>query len=230
MSGASSLSDVGVLIAAGGRGERAGPGGPKQLRPIGGAPMLLRAVRPFAQHPRVRQIVIALPPEVIHDPPNWLRELVGDRLCLVPGGETRQASVASALAVLHPDCRIVLVHDAARPFVTNAEIDPVIAAAETGNAALVAIPISDTLKRTDDGRTVTATVSREGLWRAQTPQGFPRELFEKAHERVADATLTDDAALVEAVGGTVVLVHGRSANIKVTTPEDFRLAEALVST
>ncbi len=230
MSGASSLSDVGVLVPAGGRGERAGPGGPKQLRPIGGAPMLLRAVRPFAQHPRVRQIVIALPPEVIGHPPDWLRELEGDRLRLVAGGETRQASVACALAALHTDCRIVLVHDAARPFVTNAEIDPVIDAAEKGNAALVAIPVSDTLKRTDDGLTVAATVSREGLWCAQTPQGFPRELFEKALEQEADTALTDDAALVEAVGGTVVLVHGRSANIKVTTPEDFRLAEALVNT
>lgn len=220
--------DVGVLLPAAGRGERAGSGELKQFRPVAGVPMLLRAVRPFAQHRRVRQIVIALPQGHVAQPPEWLSDLVGQRLRTVTGGATRAASVRAALRALDPACRIVLVHDAARPFVSQAEIDAVIAAVERGTAALAALPVSDTLKRADGGGTVEATVPREGLWRALTPQGFPRELLERAYAAAGDdLEATDDAALVEALGARVLLVEGRTTNIKVTTPDDFLLAEAL---
>jgi 2-C-methyl-D-erythritol 4-phosphate cytidylyltransferase len=219
--------DVGVLLPAAGRGERAGAGELKQFRPIAGVPMLLRSVRPFARHPRVRQIVIALPQEHVGHPPEWLDHLLGERLRTVAGGATRAASVRSALRVLDPACGIVLIHDAARPFVSQPEIDGVIEAAEQGNGALVAIPVSDTLKRAQNGM-AAVTVARDGLWRALTPQGFPRRLLEDAYARAGeDLDATDDAALVEAAGGPVMLVEGRSTNIKVTSPDDFLLAEAL---
>jgi 2-C-methyl-D-erythritol 4-phosphate cytidylyltransferase len=130
--------DIGVLIAAGGRGERAGAGEPKQFRPIAGIPMLLRAVRPFAQHPRVRQIVIALPEAFVASPPAWLAGLLGRRLKTVAGGATRTASVRAALEALDPACSIVLVHDAARPFVSYEEIAAVVSAAARGVGALAA--------------------------------------------------------------------------------------------
>jgi 2-C-methyl-D-erythritol 4-phosphate cytidylyltransferase len=226
-SAAASPLDVGVLLPAAGRGERAGAGDLKQFRPIAGVPMLLRAVRPFAQHLRVRQIVIALPQEHVARPPAWLADLVGQRLRTVAGGTTRAASVRAALRVLDPGCAIVLVHDAARPFVSQTEIDAVLAVADEGGGALVAVPVSDTLKRGTNGQ-VAGTVPRDGLWRALTPQGFPRRLLEDAYAQ-ADESLeaTDDAALVEALGAPVTLVEGRTLNIKVTTPDDFLLAEAL---
>jgi 2-C-methyl-D-erythritol 4-phosphate cytidylyltransferase len=227
-SAAGSPPDVGVLLPAAGRGERAGGGPLKQFRPVAGIPMLLRAIRPFAGHPRVRHIVVALPAEHASEPPAWLAPVLGQRLTVVAGGSTRAASVRAALAALAPPCRIVLVHDAARPFVSAEEIDGVIEAAEQGMGAVAAIPVSDTLKRATDGRHVTATEPRAGLWRALTPQGFPRALLEAAYRAAgSDPDATDDAALVEATGGRVVLVPGRTTNIKVTTADDFALAEAL---
>jgi 2-C-methyl-D-erythritol 4-phosphate cytidylyltransferase len=220
--------DVGVLIPAGGRGERAGAGAPKQFRPIAGVPMLLRAIRPFAQHPRVRQIVVALPEEVAAHPPAWLADLRGERLTLVAGGATRSASVRAALGALDAGCRLVLVHDAARPFVSLDEIEGVIAAAAGGVGAVVAVPVADTLKQASDAGRVMRTVPRDDLWRALTPQGFPRTVFEEAYRAAgAAAAATDDAGLVEALGRPVVLVPGRVTNFKVTTADDFVVAEAL---
>ncbi len=228
---AGSPPDVGVLLPAAGRGERAGSGELKQFRPIGGVPMLLRAVRPFAQHAGVRQIVLALPPESVARPPEWLATLVGERLRIVAGGATRSDSVAAALAALDPACRIVLVHDAARPFVVPETIDAVLAVARSGVGAVAAIPVSDTLKRvTGEEDRVQATVDRRGLWRAQTPQGFPRAMLEAAYAaRGANPDSTDDAHLVERLGHPVRVVPDRTTNIKVTSPDDFALAEALAA-
>ncbi|UCG86126.1 MAG: 2-C-methyl-D-erythritol 4-phosphate cytidylyltransferase [Gemmatimonadota bacterium] len=218
-----------MLLAAAGTGERIG-GEPKQFRLIGGVPMLLRAVRPFAQHPRVEQLVVALPAATVHSPPAWLESIVGARLQLVSGGATRAESVKVALDALDPACEIVLVHDAARPFVSPETVDNVIQiAGETG--AVPAVPVTDTLKRVDrvTGE-VTQTVDREGLWRAQTPQGFPRAMLERAYATVgADACsgFTDEAALFEAAGYRVRLVRDSVRNIKITTAHDFEVAEVL---
>lgn len=210
--------------------------------------MLLRAVRPFARHPRVRQIVVALPPEFVARPPSWLAELIGERLQVVAGGPTRTDSVALALERLDPGCRTVLVHDAARPFVSVDTIDAVIAAAETGSGAVAAVPVGDTLKRVEapgeGGREapltphrlrlssplVRETVDRRRLWRAQTPQGFPRAVLEEAYARRAEIQdMTDDAQLVERLGHAVVVIPDHTTNIKVATADDFVLAEALAS-
>ena len=191
--------------------------------------MLLRAVRPFAQHPRVCQIVVALPAAVLHEPPEWLQSVAGQRLRLVEGGATRAQSVKAALDALDEICTIVLIHDAARPFVSPETIENVIRiAGETG--ALPGIPVSDTLKRVErETGEVVGTVDREGLWRAQTPQGFPRRMLELAYERVGVAELpgfTDEAALFEAAGFPVRLVADSDRNVKITTASDFAMAEA----
>lgn len=225
--------DVGVIIPAAGMGERAGPGAPKQFRPIAGVPMLLRAVRPFARHPRVAQIVVALPDSVASAPPQWLASLAGERLRLVAGGATRFRSVAAALSALEAKCRIVLVHDAARPFVSGETIDRIIAAAEKGQGAVAAVPVYDTIKKSSPDGRIVETVDRTSLWRAQTPQGFPREMLETAYRKMEQGTgesdPSDDAQVAEKAGFSVVLVPDLTTNIKITTAEDFLLAEALAS-
>jgi 2-C-methyl-D-erythritol 4-phosphate cytidylyltransferase len=137
--------------------------------------------------------------------------------------------VSNGLAALDPACEVVLVHDAARPFVTRELLDVVIAAARSGVGAVPAVPVADTLKESDAHGAVRRTVPRDGLWRAQTPQGFPRELLARAHAeaRAAGVTGTDDAFLVERLGGTVRLVPGDPRNLKITTADDLALAELL---
>jgi 2-C-methyl-D-erythritol 4-phosphate cytidylyltransferase len=223
---AASPPDAGVVIVAAGAGVRAGPGEPKQFRPILGVPMLLRALRPFTSHPEIAQVVVALPAPYVEHPPEWLSKLAGERLRLVSGGDTRARSVRAGLDALAPELAIVLVHDAARPFVSRATIDGVLARARAGVGAVAAIPVSDTLKEVNDRR-IARTVPRERLWRAQTPQGFPRVMLQSVYARLGDSGPTDDAALCEAAGFPVEVVPDGPENVKVTTPEDFRLAEAL---
>jgi 2-C-methyl-D-erythritol 4-phosphate cytidylyltransferase len=222
--------DVGVVLVAAGRGTRIGGATPKQFQAIAGVPMVLRALRPFTSHPEVAEVTLVLSAEAAAAPPDFLRTL-GPGLTIVAGGEARADSVAAGLAALGPGCTIVLVHDAARPFVERGVIDAVIAHARTGEGAVAAIRVSDTLKEAapDDPSRVARTVTRDGLWRAQTPQGFPRAVLERAH-RSAGAerqAATDDAALVERLGVPVRLVPDSSRNLKVTTPEDLALAELL---
>jgi 2-C-methyl-D-erythritol 4-phosphate cytidylyltransferase len=231
---AGSPPDVGVVIPAAGRGDRAGAGEPKQFRPIAGVPMLLRAIRPFAAHPRVAEIVVALPALWAHKPPSWLAEVAGGRLRVVSGGQTRTESVLSGIAALSTACTVILIHDAARPLVSADTVDAVIRAASNGTGAVAAIPVADTLKRADAaGERISSTVDRAGLWRAQTPQGFPRAQIEAGYRHWRDhgapPDVTDDAALVEAAGFAVTLVPDRSTNLKVTTVDDFAIAEALAA-
>jgi len=224
--------DVGVIIVAAGRGARIG-GTPKQFRDLVGVPVLLRALRPFTSHPAVACTVVALPEADAAAPPEWLAPLVGDGLRLVAGGSERGDSVRSALAALPAHCATVLVHDGARPLVSRETIDAVIAAAATGVGAVAAVPLGDTLKAVEEGSSslvVERTIPRQRLWRAQTPQGFPRALLERAlNAAAADAVQgTDDAELVERIGGRVEIVPDQPSNLKLTTPADFALADALV--
>ena len=226
---AASPPDVGVVLVAAGSGVRAGPGEPKQFRPILGVPMMLRALRPFISHPEVDQVIIPLPKTYAEHPPEWLGKLAGDRLRFVAGGETRAESVKRGLAALNTVVRVVLVHDAARPFVSRATIDAVIAKARSGVGAVAAVPMGDTVKEVVEGPRVMRTVARERLWRAQTPQGFPRDMLTQAYAatRERGETPTDDAELCERAGFTVEVVTDSPHNVKVTTAEDFRIAEAL---
>jgi 2-C-methyl-D-erythritol 4-phosphate cytidylyltransferase len=223
--------DVGVIVVAAGRSTRLGGGGAKQYRPIAGVPLVLRAVRPFAAHPEVAQVVLVLPPADVESPPAFLAPLQGPGLRLVPGGAERADSVAAGMAALWADCRIVLVHDGARPFPAREVIDAVIAYARAGDGAIAALPVTDTVKEAaaEEPTRVASTVPRTRLWRAQTPQGFPRALLERAYARAGNdaSTATDEAALVEACGGTVRLVPDSVRNLKVTTPDDLAMAERL---
>lgn len=222
-----SRPDVGVVIVAAGAGARAGPGEPKQFRPILGVPMLLRALRPFTSHPEVGHVVVALPPGFETRPPDWLGKLVGERLVLVAGGATRADSVRAGLHALPEHLAIVLIHDGARPFVARETIDGVVAKARSGVGAVAGIPVSDTVKDVEQER-ITRTVARERLWRAQTPQGFPRDMIERAYAGLDNAsTPTDDAELCERAGLPVTIVPDSPYNLKVTTADDFRIAEAL---
>jgi 2-C-methyl-D-erythritol 4-phosphate cytidylyltransferase len=226
-------ADAGVLLVAAGRGVRAAEGGggvPKQFRPVRGVPLLLRSLMPFLRHPRIGGIVIALPAEVASAPPAFLTSQLSDRVRLVAGGDSRQASVALALDALPPALGLVLVHDAARPFVDAALLDRVLAVAANGACAVPGQPLAETVKETDAAGLVVRTVPRERLVAVQTPQAFPRAMLETAHQRArADAAAppaTDDAALCERLGYPVRIVAGSPWNLKVTTPDDFRLAEA----
>ena len=218
-------------MVAAGRGTRIGGELPKQYLPLDGVPILLRSVRPFASHPDVAQVVVVLAPAEAESPPAFLAELMGETLGIAAGGRERSDSVAAGLRALRAGCEIVLVHDGARPFVDRGVIDAVIGHARAGEGAVAAVPVSDTIKEAvgADPTLIGRTVPRAGLWRAQTPQGFPRRLLEQAYARAGAGAsgATDDAALVEDCGGTVRLVPDSPRNIKITTRDDLAVAEAL---
>ncbi len=224
--------DVGVVIVAGGAGNRVGGTELKQLRWVAGKPMLLHSLQAFQTRTDVAMVVCVLPQRYAGDPPPWIFQSDADRLLLSVGGKTRAESVANGLEDLPPECRIVLIHDAARPLVSPGMIDRVIAEARQGHGAIAALPVVDTLKSvTADGR-IVGTVARDGLWRAQTPQGFPREMIERAHREArksgSHAAATDDAALCEALGLPVRVVRGSERAIKVTEEADFARVEAVL--
>jgi 2-C-methyl-D-erythritol 4-phosphate cytidylyltransferase len=221
--------DVGVVIVAAGSGSRTGSSELKQFRWVAGKPMLLHSIQTFQSRPDVAMVVCVLPREYVGDPPPWIFQSDAERLLLSVGGRHRSESVANGLEDLPVECKIVVVHDAARPLVSLETIARVIEEARKGNGAIAALPISDTLKRVDSSGKVVVTVDRFGLWRAQTPQAFPRDVLERAHReaREADRVATDDAALCEQIGLPVVVVRGSERALKITEENDFALAEAL---
>ncbi len=212
-----------VLIVAAGKGERAGTSLPKQYEALAGQPMLRRTVQAFAGHPV--QVVIGPGQEALAR-----AALAGlDLPAPVPGGATRQESVRLGLEALGQDAPdFVLIHDAARPLVSAKVIAAVIAALEGGaEGALPMVAAADTLRRRDAHGHFTL-VSRENLYRAQTPQGFIYARILAAHRQHAATEVTDDVALAELAGMTVAMVEGEEKNIKVTRKEDFALAETLL--
>jgi 2-C-methyl-D-erythritol 4-phosphate cytidylyltransferase len=222
--------DVGVIIVAGGSGSRVGGGLLKQFRWLAGKPMLLHSLQTFMAHPDVCAVVCVLPAQYAGDPPPWIFQCDVDRLMISLGGKTRQQSVANGLDDLIDEARIVLIHDAARPGVTPEMIDRVIRGARESGAAIAALPVIDTLKEVGDGNRITRTVDRARLWRAQTPQGFSRDVIVRAHREAAarKADATDDAALCEMLGIPVVVVAGDERAMKVTEEADFDRAAALL--
>jgi 2-C-methyl-D-erythritol 4-phosphate cytidylyltransferase len=177
----------------------------------------------------VHTVVVVLPKAHAADPPPWLFQCDVERLLVSTGGRERADSVANGLEDVPEECAVVLVHDAARPFVPDDVIGRVVAAARQGTGALPALPVVDTLKEVDEGGRVVRTVDRAPLWRAQTPQGFPRAMLDAAHARARRDGLaaTDDAALCERLGYPVAVVRGDERAMKVTEAGDFARAEAL---
>ena len=235
-----------VIIPAAGLGTRMAPAGSskgkgpsKQFSDLGGTPILIHTLRKFAGSPRVSEIVVALRKDEIA---GFQERLQNDgaaglatKARLVEGGEHRQHSVANALAQVSAGADdIVLVHDAVRPFVTLEIIDEVIKGAEKFGAAIAGMPAVDTIKkveRTADGALITATIPREHVVMAQTPQGFRYPVLKKAFdEAMADGFIgTDEASLVERSGHEVAVVMGSPRNIKITNPGDMELAEFYLS-
>jgi 2-C-methyl-D-erythritol 4-phosphate cytidylyltransferase len=227
------LADVGVVIVAAGSGSRAaGPTGElKQFRWVGDKPMLLHAVHAFQRRADVAMVVCVLPRSHAADPPPWLFQCDLDRLLVSTGGQDRGESVLSGLEDLPDEVSIAVIHDAARPLVTDATIDAVISEARKGRGAIAALPVVDTLKEVDSSGRIARTIDRAGLWRAQTPQAFPIRVIEQAYvEAQRDGvTATDDAALVERLGLEVVVVRGSERAMKVTEESDFARVERLSS-
>jgi 2-C-methyl-D-erythritol 4-phosphate cytidylyltransferase len=224
-----SAPDVGVVIVAAGSSSRTADGELKQFKWIAGRPMLLHSLQLFQERADVAMVVCVVPQAYAGDPPPWIFQSDSERLLLSVGGRTRAESVRNGIADLPPSCGIILVHDAARPLVPMAVVDRVVDAVRAGTSAIAALPVVDTLKEVDaDGR-IVRTVAREELWRAQTPQGFPRDVLLRAHRAAMDGgyDATDDAALVERIGEPVVVVRGSERAMKVTEAADFGRAEAM---
>jgi 2-C-methyl-D-erythritol 4-phosphate cytidylyltransferase len=213
---------VAAVLVAAGSGSRLGADVPKAFVRVGGRTLLEIAAQRFRDDPRVRDCIVVAPD-------NWVDEAAVASGCpAVRGGATRQLSVDAGLRALEPDIDTVLVHDVARPFVPSDVIDRVLAAIEGGaDAAVPGLPVTDTIKRVDDNQVVLDTVDRSTLVAVQTPQGFRLAALVAAHEAAPDEHATDDAALVEAMGGHVVVVAGDRDAFKITTPDDLLLAEAV---
>ncbi len=226
-------STVGAVIAAAGTGSRFGPGTPKQFRPLNGRPIWAHSAKVFDRSDEVGELVVVVPAGeenacVEHSRREGLRKL----RAVVPGGRTRQESVRRGVEALSPACGWILVHDAARPFVTPEVIAAVLGGARETGAAVAAIPVEDTVKESASstlsvegtaGARVLRTVDRSTLWRAQTPQAFRRDWLEEAHRAAEREGFegTDDASLLERCGFPVALAPGSPANLKITVPADL---------
>ena len=221
-----------AIIAAGGRGRRLGRDRPKQLLEIGGRSLLDRSLEPFDRSDRVDEVIVVLPRELATDPPAVLGRL-RKPVQVVPGGSRRQESVASGFDRVPGHADVVVVHDAARPFVTGALIARTVDAAFESGAACAALAARDTVKQSAarEGRTVVkATLPRETIYLAQTPQAFRTDVLRDAIALGRQGTeATDEAALVERAGHMVRLVEGEPENIKITTEADLAFARGLVA-
>lgn len=225
---------VSVIIPAAGSGTRLGEALPKQFLDLAGQPVLVHVVRAFEEVAEVGCIVLV----VAADYRNRVASLidsyhlaVGDvNIRVVDGGRRRQDSVAAGLAALDGDTDLVLVHDGARPLVSARLIRATMAGALRNGAAIAAIPVKDTLKAVADHRLIDGTIDRQGLWQAQTPQAVKFSILREAVRSAAEKQLevTDEASLLEALGYPVTVVEGEETNIKITRPEDLRLAEAIL--
>ncbi|MCY4204525.1 MAG: 2-C-methyl-D-erythritol 4-phosphate cytidylyltransferase [Bacteroidetes bacterium] len=210
---------IAVIIPAAGSGSRLG-GLPKQLRHLGNAPLLLQTALVFDRHPDISCFVVVGPPDALDTVKEILIPL-DKPYQVVPGGATRQDSVRAGLDVLDESIEVVLIHDAARPFISGEVITDVIDSTKAYGAAAAALPITDTVRYGKDG-CFTTTISRENLYAMQTPQGFRHEILRKAFRQAEDVSKsTDDVELVYPIGQTVQIVHGERTNIKITTQSDW---------
>jgi 2-C-methyl-D-erythritol 4-phosphate cytidylyltransferase/2-C-methyl-D-erythritol 2,4-cyclodiphosphate synthase len=222
---------VAAIIAAGGRGSRLGADRPKQFLEIGGRSILEMSVAALAASDRIDEIVIALPEDHLEAVAKSFKRITVKPLHFVAGGARRQDSVANAFARTSAQAEVIVIHDAARPFVTDEIINRAIDAAEVHGAAIAGITVRDTVKQVghtsaDGSRRISATIPRDDVFLAQTPQAFRREVLERALSDGAAVDATDEAMLVERLGLPVHIVDGHASNVKITTREDLAAAEA----
>ena len=223
---------VSVIFPAAGAGRRMKADRNKVLLELSGVPILLRTLRRFSAVPAVAELIVVVAKDEIAFVEGMLEKAQGLKPWrVVQGGAERQYSIANGMAHLAADADIVLVHDAARPLVSLAAIEAVIFAAREKGAAIAAVRAKNTIKVVGEDGRVEATPARASLWEVQTPQGFRREILQRAYEKAAqDGFLgTDDASLVERIGEAVFVVESDYGNLKITTPEDLWMAEALLA-
>jgi len=221
------MARFGVILVAAGRSSRFQDANYKKpFAPLAGRPVWIHAAEKFTDRDDVKQVVIVIAPE---DRAAFLEKFGANLafmgISLAEGGDERADSVKAGLEKLDPEIEYVAVHDAARPCLASEWIDRVFAAGAKTGAAILATPVVSTLKRVGADHTITETVDRTGLWEAQTPQVFARQVLEKAFAAAAGRPATDEAGLVEATGHPVTVVPGSPINFKITTREDLRLAE-----
>jgi 2-C-methyl-D-erythritol 4-phosphate cytidylyltransferase len=223
---------INAVIVAAGDGKRMGGEVPKPLLTLAGRPIVLYTLGRFAasQARRVILVTAAKQQSKFERIVRAERGLSGLDCILQSGGPRRQDSVREGLKRVDDDCEIVIVHDAARPFVSPALIDRCVAAARKEGAVVVGVPVKDTIKIVSSARRIESTPPRDSLWEIQTPQAFRVEILREAHLSAERDGIeaTDDAMLVERLGKNVALLEGDRNNIKITTPEDLLLAEALI--
>ena len=225
------MSKFAVIFPAGGRSARFSGKEKKPFTNLDGRAVWLRSVEMFVTRDDVCQCIVVIAP----DDQEFFRTRFGANLAfmsvkIATGGTERFESVSNALALLEPDAEFVAIHDAVRPCVTEEHISAVFQKAEETGAAILGVPVADTLKRVDAAGKIEATPSRQGLWQAQTPQVFRRDWLVAAYAQreTLKSSITDDAQLVEAAGHDVVVVQGSPMNIKITTKADIYLAEAIL--
>ena len=227
---------VAAIVAAAGLGVRMQQDTPKTYLQLAGKPILVHTLEVFERVSEVHEVLVVVHPEDLE----FCQEEVIDPyplkkvLRLVPGGKERQDSVYNALKVLwkkEDELDVVLVHDGVRPLVSPAQVRQVVTAARRYGGAILGIPCQDTLKRVNSRKEIIATVDRRELWQVQTPQAFRAALLWRAYQQAMESGFyaTDEAALVEAMGDTVVVVPSSPLNLKITTPDDLKMAEAILS-
>lgn len=221
-----------AIIPAAGEGRRMGSAVKKQFLNLRGIPILSHTLRVFDQSPEVDGVVLVVAPQQRQALES---DVLGPHPCekllrVVDGGPERQDSVANGLQAIPPSCELVVVHDGVRPLVSIDLLGAVLEAAHHYGAAIAAIPAGDTVKQVENQQ-VVATLERKAIWLAQTPQVFHASLLRRAYEKAARdrVVFTDDAALVERIGASVHIVPGSPENIKVTTPSDLVVAEAILA-
>jgi len=206
---------------------------PKQFLALGGLPLVVHSLRVFQASPVIDAVILAVPEADIDYCRSEIVQMHGfvKVAQIVAGGIERQDSVRHALSAVGEETEVVVVHDAVRPFVTGRMVDEVVAAARAKGAAIIALPMRDTVKQVDADRVIQRTVDRGPLWLAQTPQAFRRNWLDEAHRKahLEGIQATDDASLIEWFGRSVSVVEGSGENIKVTRPEDLIIGEAILN-
>lgn len=221
------MASVSVILPAAGASTRFGGLTSKIVQPLGGEPVFVRSIRLFSRRDDVTQVLLVVADDQRDDLLSRYGDLLAaENVTLVSGGGDRSASVRNALAVVDSAVKWVCVHDAVRPCISQERIDAVFNAAAECGAAILAWPIHGTIKRAGEDDTIAETIDRTALWQAQTPQVFRKDWLTAAYDSGRSAT--DDAALIEQMGHRVRLVPGDPRNIKITTPADLALAEAVV--
>ena len=225
-------SKICALIPAAGKGSRMANSVKKPYLKLAQKPILAHTIQRFEENKVVDAVFVVVNKDDFSDcRTNVLEPYTFTKVQeLVAGGETRQMSVYNGVRALAADVDFVVVHDGVRPFVTDKTISACLTAADECGAAVAAVPVKDTIKIADENAFIVETPVRERLWAVQTPQVFRKSLLEEAHQiaQAQQLTATDDAALVEQLGFPVKLVMGSYANLKITTPEDLRVAEVLL--